>query len=193
VHRLRPILALPLAIFAFAGACLIAVSKDAIPLQLAPYAALAALIVMAAALLLAVRIGLATTSKPTLRFADVLTLVFGVSRYEITGTTIKYEDLDDFALALAQSAAIEEISIWGSRVPIPAFQQLKSALVKISPTYWEDHQIDTLTYAEKSESVTQRLLTGLSDTPQSDAYFDLHFDKEEMRRFKKKWNRRQNS
>lgn len=193
MHKLRPILALPLAIFAFGGACLIAVSKDAIPPQLAPYAALAALIVMAAALLLAVRIGLVTTPKPTLKFSDVLTLVFGVSRYEITGTTIKYEDLDDFARALAQSAAVEEISIWGSRVPIPVFQQIKSALVKISPTYWEDHQINTLTYAEKSESVTQILLTGLSCDPQSDAYFDLRFDKEEILRFEKKWNRRRNS
>jgi hypothetical protein len=140
---LRPILGLPLAIFAFAAGCLLAVSKAAIPPQLAPYtallapytallapyAALVAPIVMAAALFLAVRIGLATTPKPTLKFADALTLVFGVSRYEITGTTIKYEALDDFALALTQSAAIEEIFIWGSRVPIPAFQRLKSALV----------------------------------------------------------------
>jgi hypothetical protein len=167
---------------------LIAVSKDAIPPQLAPYTALAALIVMAIALLFAVRIGLATTPKPTLKFADVLTLVFGVSRYELTGP-MKYEALDDFALALTQSATIEEISIWGSRFPAPAFQQIKSALVKISPAYWEDHRIDTLAYAEKSVSVTQRLLTGLSRTPQGDAYFDLHFDKEEIRRFKTKWIR----
>jgi hypothetical protein len=185
VHRLRPILSLPLAIFAFAGAGLIAFSRDAIPPQLSPYAPLVLIIVMATALILALRIALATI--PTLKFADVLTLVFGSSRYEITGTMIKYEDLDDFALALAQSAAIEDISIWGSRVPIPAIQKIKSPLVKISPHYWEDHRIDTLTYAEKSQSVTQPLLAGLSRTPGNDAYFDLRFDKQEMRRLKKKW------
>jgi hypothetical protein len=187
VHRLRPILSLPLAIFAFAGAGLIAFSRDAIPPQLSPYAPLVLIIVMATALILALRIALATIPKPTLKFADVLTLVFGSSRYEITGTMIKYEDLDDFALALAQSAAIEDISIWGSRVPIPAIQKIKSPLVKISPHYWEDHRIDTLTYAEKSQSVTQPLLAGLSRTPGNDAYFDLRFDKQEMRRLKKKW------
>jgi hypothetical protein len=190
VHKLRPILSLPLAIFAFAGAGLIAFSKDAIPPQLSPYAPLVLIIVMATALLLALRIALAAIPKPTLKFADVLTLVFGTSRYEITGTMMKYEDLDDFALALAQSAAIEDISIWGSRVPIPTIQKIKSPLVKISPHCWEDHRIDTLTYAQKSQSVTQPLLADLSRTPGNDAYFDLCFDKQEMRLLKKKWKRR---
>ena len=190
MHRLRPILALPIAIFRFAGASLIAVLKDAIPSQLALYVALAAIIVMTVALILAVRIALAATPKPTLTFADALTLVFGTSKYEITGTTIKYDDLDDFALALAQSAATEDTSIWGSRVPISAFQKIKSAMVKIPPTYWEQHRIDTLACAENAKSVTQHLLADLSQTPPSDAYFDLHFDKEEIRRLKKKWKRR---
>jgi hypothetical protein len=174
----------------FAGAGLIAVVKDAIPAQLAPYVALSAVAVMAAALILAVRIALATNPKPTLTFADVLTLVFGTSRYEITGTGIKFDDLDDFALALGQSAAVEDISIWGSRVPIPVFQKIKSAMIKIPPMYWESHRIDTLAYAEKSESVTQDLLADLSRVPPSDAYFDLRFDKGEMHRLKRKWKKR---
>jgi hypothetical protein len=190
VHRLRPILSLPLAIFAFAGAGLIAFSRDAIPPQLSPYAPLVLIIVMATALILALRIALATIPKPTLKFADVLTLVFGSSRYEITGTMIKYEDLDDFALALAQSAAIEDISIARSD---PGNSKNQMPLVKISPHYWEDHRIDTLTYAEKSQSVTQPLLAGLSRTPGNDAYFDLRFDKQEMRRLKKKWKIRPRS
>jgi hypothetical protein len=190
MHRLRPILALPIAIFMFAGAALIAVSKDAIPAQLTPYVALAAIIVMAGAMIIAVRIALAATPKPTLTFADVLTLVFGTSRYEITGTGIKFSDLDDFARALAEAAAIEDISIWGSRVPVPAFPKIKSAMLKIPPTYWEGHRINTLAYAENAASITQNLLTGLDRTPPRDAYFYLHFDKEEMRLLKRKWKRR---
>jgi hypothetical protein len=189
MHRLRPILALPIAIFMFAGAALIAVLKIA-PVHLGPYVALPAGIVMLAALALAVRIALAATPKPTLTFADVLTLVLGTSRYEITGTGIRFEDLDDLALTLGQSAAIEEISIWGTRVPIRAFQKIKSAMVRIPPTYWEDHRINTLAYAENAASVTQELLADLGRTPPRDAYFDMHFDKEEMRRLKKKWKTR---
>ena len=184
-HRLRPILALPIAISMFAGAVLIAVSKDAIPAQLTPDVALAAIIVMAGAMIIAVRIALAATPKPTLTFADVLTLVFGTSRYEITGTGIKFSDL-----ALAEAAAIEDISIWGSRVPVPAFPKIKSAMLKIPPTYWEGHRINTLAYAENAASITQNLLTGLDRTPPRDAYFYLHFDKEEMRLLKRKWKRR---
>ena len=167
MHRLRPILALPIAVFMFAGAVLIAVLRDAIPAQLTLYVGLAVITVMLAAIFLAARIALATTPKPTLTFVDVLTLVFGTSRYEITGTGIKFDDLDDFALALVESAAIEDISIWGARVPIVAFRKIKSAMVKISSTYWEDHRINTLAHAEKGDSVTQKLLADLTENRQA--------------------------
>jgi len=130
------------------------------------------------------QIGTGMIPLPNMSLEDVISDLLG-KPYKFGDGVEVLKGTDTLLKVLGQEAAHSNITVWGRRGTSDIFPSLQTNLVQIPSEFWETHQIDLLECLKSERGQTSSILN-----LHSHEYFDLAFNKAQLRYFKRMWKKK---
>jgi len=132
---------------------------------------------------------LAPGCRPSIDLKEAVEIVLGSARWQGPGRTVSFDRLADVVDGLSKSAVSGQVTIWGRRIEETEIRGLQVAETKIPPEYWRRHRIDVAAFAANQRGVTEPFMAGKRAALSAATYNHLRFDRAEVRKFQRQWQK----